>query len=119
MIKFLANENVPLATVEKLREEGFDIVSVSSEFPSIKDEAVILFASMENRVVINFDRDYGELIFKRGLQPPLGVIYSESANFNLKSQPRFYLIVYPQTFSLKDCLLSLAKKIFVKEKYDR
>jgi predicted nuclease of predicted toxin-antitoxin system len=81
MIKFLANENVPKATIEKLRNEGFDIISVSSDFPSIKDEAVILFATMDNRVIITFDRDYGELIFKRNIQPPSGIIYFRIQGF--------------------------------------
>lgn len=81
MIKFLANVNVPLATIQKLQNEGFDVVSVGADFPSIKDEAVILFASTERRIIITFDRDYGELIFKRNLNAPLGVIYFRIQNF--------------------------------------
>lgn len=81
MIKFLANENVPFAAIRKLQDEGFDIVSVSADFPSIKDEAVILVASAEKRIIITFDRDYGELIFKRKIDAPSGVIYFRMQNF--------------------------------------
>jgi len=81
MMKFLANENIPLASVVKLRNEGLDVVSVSEDFPSVKDEAVILFASMENRIIITFDRDYGELIFKHNLQHSAGVIYLRIGDF--------------------------------------
>ena len=80
-MKFLANENFPRASIVKLRNEGFDVVSVSENFPSVKDEAVILFASMENRIIITFDRDYGELIFKHNLKHSAGVIYLRIQNF--------------------------------------
>lgn len=81
MIKFSANENVPLAAIEKLQDENFDIISVSADFPSIKDGAVISFALTEKRIIITFDRDYGELIFKRELNAPAGVIYFRIQNF--------------------------------------
>lgn len=81
MIKFLANENVPFATIRKLQDAGFDVLSVTENFPSIKDEAVILFASTENRVIITFDRDYGELIFKHKLKFNSGIIYFRIQNF--------------------------------------
>jgi predicted nuclease of predicted toxin-antitoxin system len=80
-MKFLANENIPQAAIEKLRNAGFDVVSVSENFPSVKDEAVILFASMENRIIITFDRDYGELIFKHNLKHSAGVIYLRIQNY--------------------------------------
>lgn len=75
MTKFLANENVPSATIKTLQNAGYEVVSVSEDFPSIKDEAVILFASIENRIIITFDRDYGELIFKHNLKHSSGVVY--------------------------------------------
>jgi predicted nuclease of predicted toxin-antitoxin system len=81
MIRFLANENVPLATVKRLQQEGFDVVSVSTDLPSVKDESVILFASMDNRIIITFDRDYGELIFKNNIAAPPGIIYFRLHSF--------------------------------------
>ena len=80
-MKFLANENIPTATIKRLREAGHDVVSIGEEFPSIKDESVILFASVENRTIITFDRDYGELVFKRGIKPMAGVIYLRLQNY--------------------------------------
>lgn len=80
-MRLLANENIPLASIVRLRNEGFDIIAVSEQFPSVKDETVILFASMENRIIITFDRDYGELIFKHNLKHSAGVIYLRIQNF--------------------------------------
>ncbi len=39
------------------------------------DEEVMEIALAENRLIITFDSDYGELIFKHGYKPPAGVIY--------------------------------------------
>lgn len=80
-MKFLANENIPTATVIKLRDEGHDVFSVGVEFPSIKDEAVISLASSEDRIILTFDSDYGELIFKYGLTNRAGIVYFRIQNF--------------------------------------
>lgn len=81
MRRFLANENIPLATVYRLQNEGFDISSVSLDTPSITDREVIKIAKDENRTIITFDRDYGELIFRHGFRPPAGIIYLRLQNF--------------------------------------
>ena len=74
-MKLLANENVPLDSVFLLREWGFDVYSVSLDNPTISDEVVMQIAIAQNRTIITFDRDYGELIFKKGYRPNAGVIY--------------------------------------------
>ena len=38
-------------------------------------------AAEENRTIITFDRDYGELIYKYGFRPPAGVIYLRMQNY--------------------------------------
>ncbi|MCY7346724.1 MAG: DUF5615 family PIN-like protein [Pyrinomonadaceae bacterium] len=81
MSKFLANENIPLATVFRLRNEGFDISSISLDAPSITDKEVMQISINENRTIITFDRDYGELIYKYGFRPPAGVIYLRMQNY--------------------------------------
>ena len=75
MIRFLANENVPLASVHRLREAGYDVLAVSESLPGTSDADVLSLAHREDRIILTFDRDYGELIYRRGLQPPLGLIH--------------------------------------------
>jgi predicted nuclease of predicted toxin-antitoxin system len=75
MREFLANENVSRSAVELLRSHGHDVKWIAEDHPSIKDELVLLQASAENRIIITFDSDYGELIFAKGMTAPLGVIY--------------------------------------------
>ncbi|MFO8067520.1 MAG: DUF5615 family PIN-like protein [Bacteroidales bacterium] len=74
-MKFLANENFPLKSVKLLKEAGYDIKSIGVEFTGIRDDEVINFAVNEKRNILTFDRDYGELIFKKGYKPKEGIIY--------------------------------------------
>ncbi len=74
-VKLLANENLPLPSVIALRREGFDVLSISELSPGISDEDVLNLAKDQARILLTFDRDYGELVFKRRLPCPAGVIY--------------------------------------------
>jgi len=74
-MRFLANENFPLASVHQLRGAGHDIVAVVQDSPGAKDFEVLARAASEKRIVLTFDRDYGELIYRKGLPTPGGIIY--------------------------------------------
>jgi predicted nuclease of predicted toxin-antitoxin system len=74
-MKFLANENFPFPSIKILREKGFDVVSISEESSGISDEEVLQKAAQENPVILTFDRDYGELIFKYLKDNPPAVVY--------------------------------------------
>ena len=66
MTKLLADENIPRRTVEILRGEGMDITMVSEASRGLSDSAVIEHANREGRVILTFDKDFGELIFREG-----------------------------------------------------
>lgn len=74
-MRFLANENFPLPSVLRLRQAGYDVTAISEDAPGAKDFEVLARASREQRIVLTFDRDYGELIYRLGLPAPFGVIY--------------------------------------------
>jgi len=63
-MKLLANENFPLDSVIYLREKGFDIKYIGTDLSGILDSEVMEMAEKEDRTILTFDRDYGELIFK-------------------------------------------------------
>lgn len=75
MIKLLANENIPMLSVQYLRNQGYDVRYISEDFPGITDKQVLSIAIKEKRIVITFDRDYGELIFKYKMRPEKGILY--------------------------------------------
>lgn len=70
----LLNENFPAPSVSRLRQAKFDAASVSDYHTGLTDEAVLAWAVREMRWIVTFDRDYGELIFRRGLPPPPTII---------------------------------------------
>jgi predicted nuclease of predicted toxin-antitoxin system len=74
-VKFFANENIPVASVKKLRQNGFEVISVFEECPGETDLKILKKAFLERLIIITFDRDYGELIYKNRQLPPAGVIY--------------------------------------------
>lgn len=72
---FLANENIPFPSIRILREHGIFIKSIAENSPGISDADVIAFARNEELIIITQDSDYGELIFKYGIDFTSGVIY--------------------------------------------
>lgn len=89
-MRLLANENFPLTSIRILKEAGYDIIAVGQDFAGILDSEVIELATKEQRTILTFDRDYGELIFRKGYQPQAGVIYFRWDYF-LPDQPGEYL----------------------------
>jgi len=74
-MKLLANENFPLTSVKILEESGYDITYIGTDFSGVSDSEVMQIAIDEMRTILTFDRDYGELIFRKGFKPEKGVIY--------------------------------------------
>lgn len=71
---FLANENFPQPSINYLRNNHIDILSIQESFPGISDLEVLSLAKNLNRTIVTFDSDYGELIFKYALKEPPPVL---------------------------------------------
>ena len=74
MTKFLANENVPIEAVRLLREKGLDVASIRERCPGAGDTTVLKLAMSQGRVLLTFDKDFGELAFKKGKAATCGVV---------------------------------------------
>ncbi|SRR5581483_82256 len=74
MMRLLANENFPLDAVEALRADGHDVAWIREEAPGSSDEQVLARAQQERRVLVTFDKDFGELAFRSKLPATSGVI---------------------------------------------
>ena len=57
----LLDENVPIATVRALRAAGHDVYSATESSAGAPDELLLARADAERRLLITFDRDFGEL----------------------------------------------------------
>ena len=73
-MKFLANENIPLASVNILRNAGILISSITEDSPGIDDRTVLAKAKANSQIILTFDSDYGEMIFKNKLPTPAGKV---------------------------------------------
>lgn len=79
---FLANENFPIFSIGLLRKAGHNIASVIQDTPGAKDHEVLKRAYEEKRIILTFDRDYGELIYHHKSLIPAGVVYFRFAPSN-------------------------------------
>lgn len=80
-LSLMANENFPLPSVVLLRERGYDIFAVAETARNISDQQVLSVAVAENRWILTFDRDYGELIYVREAPVPPAVLYMRLASY--------------------------------------
>lgn len=74
-MRFLANENFPDPSIVLLRADDHDVRSIRTDNPGISDPQVIAFAQAEVRIILTFDKDYGELIFKDAIEAPPAVLF--------------------------------------------
>ena len=73
-MRFLANENFPGAAVAALADAGQDVVWIRTEAAGMNDIDVLAWAAREGRILLTFDKDFGELARQSGLPSTCGVI---------------------------------------------
>jgi predicted nuclease of predicted toxin-antitoxin system len=73
-MQILANENVPGDAVAALRQQGHEVAWVREDAPGSLDTQVLQRAQDEGKVLITFDKDFGELAFRHGLPATCGII---------------------------------------------
>ncbi|HUG19105.1 MAG TPA: DUF5615 family PIN-like protein [Planctomycetaceae bacterium] len=74
MAKFLANENVPRDAVIAARQLEIDLAWIKELAPGVPDEEVLTMSLDQERVLVTFDKDFGELAFQQGKDASCGVI---------------------------------------------
>ena len=73
-MRFLANENFPGAAVAALQAAGHDVVWVRIAAPGTSHPGVLAWAAREERILLTFDKDFGELARASALPPACGVV---------------------------------------------
>jgi hypothetical protein len=73
-MRFLANENFAGAAVQSLIAAGHDIIWVRTAAPGMTDPDVLAWAVREERILLTFDKDFGELARATALPPTCGII---------------------------------------------
>jgi predicted nuclease of predicted toxin-antitoxin system len=73
-MRFLANENFPGAAVTALTGVGHDVVWIRLAAPGASDRDVLAMAVRARRILLTFDKDFGELANASRLPPECGVV---------------------------------------------
>jgi predicted nuclease of predicted toxin-antitoxin system len=73
-MQILANENFPGDAVASLRMAGYDVAWVREDSPGSADLQILERAQTEDRILMTFDKDFGELAFRFGLPASCGII---------------------------------------------
>ena len=81
-MKFLIDENAPRTLVEYLRKEGYDLIWIREYNRGLADEEIVRLSIIEERIIITFDKDFGELVYRKNMNPP-GVIFLRIVDNNL------------------------------------
>jgi len=89
MTLLLADENFPVPSFNILVNKGYDIKHVIVDDASISDVEVMKIAIEEDRVIITFDSDFGELVFRVGMRPK-GIIFFRWHDF-MPDEPGLFL----------------------------
>ena len=63
-MKFLVDECAGRHIGQWLHSQGYDTIAISETTPGLPDDAVLLKAFTEDRILITADKDFGEMIFR-------------------------------------------------------
>lgn len=92
------------------------MLSIGEEAPSVTDEDVIALAIREERLILTFDKDYGELVFRKGLKPANGIIYLRIETFEPHDPAEIiHALLESKRFDFENAL-TVADKVFVRQR---
>ncbi|HZS64286.1 MAG TPA: DUF5615 family PIN-like protein [Xanthobacteraceae bacterium] len=69
-MRWLVDECVDAGLVARLRRDGHDVLYMAEVAPAASDREVLARAHEESRLLLTEDKDFGDLVFRRGGQVP-------------------------------------------------
>ena len=73
-MRLCASENIPEDCVIRLREDRHDVLWIREAAPGSSDDDVLDRSVAKSRLPFTFDKDFGELVFRRGAKASQGVM---------------------------------------------
>ncbi|MBN2105768.1 DUF5615 family PIN-like protein [bacterium] len=107
-MKLLLDENVPRSVFDFLKENHFDILWIRESNRGISDEAVIQLAVKDSRIIITYDKDFGELVFRHFIKVK-GVVLIRILDENVAKEKLLELLRSHKT-TLADYFMVLTEK---------
>ncbi|MDA2925689.1 DUF5615 family PIN-like protein [Acidobacteria bacterium AH-259-G07] len=65
-MNFLVDESVDQPIVDRLRENGHDVIYIAEMDPGISDQRILVLANEKAALLVTCDKDFGELVFRQG-----------------------------------------------------
>jgi predicted nuclease of predicted toxin-antitoxin system len=72
--RYLANENFPAGVVAWLIGQGDDVVHAAQTLAGEPDTVILQTALDQDRILVTFDHDFGELVFRQRHPPAPGIV---------------------------------------------
>ncbi|MFH1562285.1 MAG: DUF5615 family PIN-like protein [Nitrospirota bacterium] len=66
-MNLLADESVDKPIVVRLRQDGYDVKSITEMSPGIIDDVVLQRANEQQSLLLTADKDFGEMVYRQGL----------------------------------------------------
>ena len=73
-MNLLADENIDRQIVERLRQDGHDVLYIAEVEPSISDNVVFDRANEKLALLVTADKDFGEIVFRDNRLSSGGVV---------------------------------------------
>ena len=73
-MNFLADENFPRPAVQALRQAGLDVLWIAECRAGAPDDEVLALSVSTSRVLLTFDKDFGELAYHQRLPAHCGIV---------------------------------------------
>ncbi len=75
-MRLLVDENIHRIVVSRLRDADFDVEWIRQSSPGASDSEILGRADIGSLVFVTNDRDFGDLIFNKGLPSPYAILYT-------------------------------------------
>ena len=97
MTRLLANENVPGDAIVAARAASHDVMWIREVARGADDNSVLALALSEKRILLTFDKDFGEMVFRLGRTASCGIILARPRLRSSQYLTQFLLDVLSQS----------------------
>lgn len=113
-MKFLTDVNASGALAQWLIDQGHDVSQVADRDASLPDDEILRWAVEEQRVIITTDKDFEEMIWRRG-KPHCGVLRLDNLpRAERKALLEDVLTHHAQAFASGAIVIAQANKIRIR-----
>jgi predicted nuclease of predicted toxin-antitoxin system len=92
-LKFLLDVHIGTTIAHALSTRGHDVVRAGDAHADWSDADLLRFAVEDDRILVTEDRDFSDLIFRRGAFAPVSVLYLRCAPEKQPLMPDRILLV--------------------------